>query len=270
MGALALGVCLLAPGAVLAAGAPALAKSATRNANDLQRAAWACEAGARSLASAGPSGRFFLGGLDPDAGQGDKPTLILEGDRLTGFGRLSDDQEWSNIHFACTLSPGLGRANTFIFDVLSPIDTAASEHRSGVVAARNSARMTWSVGAAGPVTLVHGVKETDDRDFIADCATHSRQIEVRLTRTVKWLKADGYVTVGISTGAKSGLYVARGVMNDEFGAIMPVFTLDANDPLIDWMAAGASLLINVGDETVYTVSLKGAARAAKTFAAACQ
>jgi hypothetical protein len=56
------------------------------------------------------------------------------------------------------------------------------------------------------------------------------KIQVSLTNTVKWLKEGNYVTVGVSGGPGSGLYVGRGVIDDNLGVAVPVIKASAKDP----------------------------------------
>jgi len=263
------GLLLSAPGTALAATAPPLSKTMAQDTNDLQRAVWACEAGAPVLASIKPAGtkpRFFLGVVDSGAGARAVPPLTLSAKRLSGLGQISTDKGWSNIRFDCTLSPGLDQARTFTFDIVSPVK-ASSQPPASSPASTNS-RMTWQVDTNPPM-LTHGVPDTDDQDFSAHCTAKSGTITIALSNTVSGLKAGDFVTVGISSGPKSGLYVGRGVLDEEAGVAVPAVTI-SDDPLVDWMAARSTLLINIGQETVYSVSLNGSAAAVRTFENGCR
>jgi hypothetical protein len=253
---------------------PPLPKQIAANANDLQRAVWACEAGARYLAPGSKTTsvppRFFLGSVSAGGALADKLPLVLDGGHLSGLGRLSTDQGWSTIRFECALSSTLGQATAFTFESLSPITEDRSEAPPPAAARARGARMSWYVEGADTPTLVHGIRQTDDRDFAASCVAHSGNIKVALTNTVRWLKAENYVTVSLSNGPGSGLYVARGVMDDNLAATVPVFTVNPDDPLVGWMTAGRSLLINIGGDLAYDVPLTGSARAVRRFEAACR
>jgi hypothetical protein len=256
-----------------AAEAPVLPADLSKNSNDLQRAVWACEGGATSFQQGSgqkDSGRarFFLGTVDASASRSEPP-LALQDNRLSGLGSLSNDKGWSNIRFDCTLSPDLRKPTAFKFEVVSPIPNDSSPPDDSEAAKAASAGKSWYVDTSGPIVLTHGVKETDDRDFIASCVKSSGEIQVSLTQTRKWLKDGNYVTVGISGGPGSGLYVGRGMTDDNLGVAMPVFKASAKDPLLSWIASASSLHINLGGESTYDVSLKGSAQAAKAFAAAC-
>ncbi|TIS95543.1 hypothetical protein [Mesorhizobium sp.] len=256
-----------------AAEAPRLSADLSKNSNDLQRAVWACEGGATSFQEGSgqkSSGRtrFFLGTVGASASRSEQP-LTLKENRLSGLGSLSNDKGWSSIRFDCTLSPDLRKPMAFKFDILSPIPDSSSPPDDSDAAKAADTGKNWYVDTSGPIVLTHGVKETDDRDFVASCAKSSGKIQVSLTNTVKWLKDGNYVTVGISGGPGSGLYVGRGVIDDNLGVAMPVFKASAKDPLLGWIASGSSLHINLGGESTYDVSLKGSAQAARAFAAAC-
>lgn len=258
---------------VLASGAPVLPEKMAHDTNDLQRAAWACESGAATFMqqpdTAGRA-RLFLGTVDASANVNDKPALTLQGNRLSGFGKMSDDRGWSNIRFECSLSQDLRQATAFKADLLSSIPQGKGPPpQSGVIKAADSDRMSWRVEAPGPVGLVHGVPETDDDDFRASCLKGMGEIHVDLTNTVKGLKPSGYVTVNITSGSGSGLYIAHGAMDDEAGVALPAFSASTKDPLWHWMATGKSLLVNIGSDYVYEVSLKGSTQSVKALIAAC-
>ena len=260
------GLALLASGVVQAQGLPADMLAST---NALQRAAWACEAGAAKLAQPASAGqRFFLGVADPSGAHNKQAPLALSGTVLTGLGNVSDATGFSDIGFSCTLSDDLRQASAFSFDVLGPTP-ASDTPPSAVAAAPNVADMVWTTAGDASLSLVHGVPETDDIDFSASCARGSDAVSMSLSHTVSGLSTDSYATIGVTSGGNSALYVAQGVMNDSLGAFMPTLDLPTGDPLIGWMETGNTLLINIGSEVVYEVSLKGSAKPARDFAAAC-
>ena len=211
--------------------------------------------------------RFFLGVVDHGAGLGSQAPLVLKAGTLTGLGQVSDARGWSNIRFACGLSPARDRATTFTSAVLSPVGPAAAA--PAAVRAASGAQMAWFVDGTSPAALVHGVRATDDRDFYAACAPRSGQLELRLTQTARWLHAGDYTTVSINAGIKTLLYVARGVPDQNLGVAIPVVALAATDPLIAQMAAGTELQLTIGADTVYSVSLSGGAAAIGGFARLC-
>jgi hypothetical protein len=249
--------------------APKLSEGMARNTNDLQRAAWACEGGASSFESgkaAGNGARFFLGTVDA-SGNRNEPPLILKGNSLSGLGSLSDGKGWFNIKFDCTLSADLRQPTAFKFETLNPIPASTTSPQPSVARTADGDEMKWTAQTGDSARLVHGVPETDRQDFYAGCS--KGRIEVQLQNTVSWLKAGTFASVSISDGSLSGLYVAKPVMDDESGAFIPVISLDAKDPLPQWIARGNNLHINIAAESVYDVPLRGSAQAAKTFAAAC-
>jgi hypothetical protein len=261
-------------GAVASAAAPLPVKLAA-GANDLQRAVWACEAGGESLRTPPKAGevrsRFFLGTVDNSAHKRDESPLILQGTHLSGLGNLSNDRGWSNMRFDCTLSRDLREGKTFKFEIVSPIPANnALPPTSGPTKAPAARKATWYVKGANPEYLFHGIKETDDRDFVASCANGSGKVEVILTNTVKWRKKDNYVTVSITSRDGAGLYIGRGILDDNLGVTVPIFTVDIKDPLLSLIATGSSLHINIRSEAVYDVSLKSAAQAVKNFSSACR
>lgn len=271
LGMLCPALLVLTPMPALASNPPPLSKVTARNANDLQRAVWVCEAGAQSLASARSSGgsRFFLGVVDHDAGLNKQSPLMLLAGHLSGLGQVSTGHGWSNIRFTCGLSPALDRAKSFTFTIVSSVKMNSSPQPDAAKAIGN-ARMTWHVDGTDPLMLVHGIKETDDQDFVARCAAKSGTIEIHLTRTVSWIKPGDYVTVSMVIGGKSLLYVARGVMDDNLGAAVPVFSVETEDGLVTSIGAAGELLINIGAETAYSVPLGGSASPASSFTKACR
>jgi hypothetical protein len=250
-----------------AASSPILSKTIAANSNDLQRAVWACEAGAQALSPV-KGARFFPGLLDAAATSSATAPLTLTAGRLEGIGQMSGTKGWSNIRFVCTLSPGLDQAKSFTYTVLSPVKAG-----DGVMAPPPSVRprdMNWYVEGTNPVSLVHGVPQTDYRDFIALCVPKSGTSKVYLTQTKPGLKAGDAELIGVTAGGKSGLYVARGVMNDNLGVVVPVLDVPAGDLLTVGSATAADLQINIGAEYVYSISLTGSAAAGSAFTASCK
>jgi hypothetical protein len=244
--------------------APVLPKAIAASANDLQRAVWACEAAAQAKAPA--HARFFLGTVDHGAGPGDQPPLVLTGSTLTGLGQASNDKGWFNISFTCSLTPALDAARSFTPHGLWPIKPSDAVPSPAIPAAIGK---TWYVAGTDRLTLTHGVKETDDRDFVATCAAKSGVVDIRLTHTASWLKAGGYATIAITANGKSLLYVARGAADENLGAVIPVLSVPTGDPLFAQIASGAELSITIGADTVYSVLLKGAGTPVRSFTAGC-
>ena len=251
---------------------PRLPLSIARGANDLQRAAWACEGGAPVLtpAAAPAAGRmrFFLSG-GGESGTDEAPLVLVDG-KLSGIGWLSDDRGWSVIRFQCSLARDLRRATAFNFWVIAKAAAPSGDPTAPDSLARPSAKIrTWMVQPA-TATLSHSVPETDDRDFRADCVPHSGEVSILLTQSVPWLKKDGYVVVTLGDGTRSGLYVARAKPNEEGGAFVPDVSVAASDPLFTLMAEGKTLLVNVGRDVAYGVPLAGATEPVKAFSAVCR
>ncbi len=272
MKAIALALLLACPRSASAETAPVLSADLAASSNDLQRAVWACESGARSLSpptpDAGLRARFFLSGPDPSVSRSEPPLALSDG-ALTGLGRLSDERGWSNIRFSCGLTANLRQATAFAFTLISSIPASGEPPAPGLAAPAGASGMRWYIAQAGGPRLVHGVKATDDQDFIASCGASRGAIEVELTQTVKGLSAGDYVVVSVASGPRSALYVAKGVANEELGSPMPVFTAGPEGGPIGAIAAGRALLINIGHESVYQISVRGGARPARAFLAAC-
>jgi hypothetical protein len=271
-GLIAAAISVLFGGAAVAALAPRLPPALAANANDLQRAAWACEAGAPVLAPSSATAksvpaRYFLAGAG-EAGTAEPP-LVLGSHDLSGFGWLSDDRGWSVIRFRCALAPDLRRATAFGYSVLARAKAPASDPTGSEARKDATSRSrTWSADLQ-EASLLHGVPQTDDIDFSARCKPHSGRVTVSATRTVAWLKTGGYVVLALGDGAHNGLYVARGRYQEEVGARMPEFSVPADAPLFDWMENGRILLVNVGGDLAYSVPLKGAPVPVRDFRTVC-
>ena len=262
--AIAAAIGLLCVDGALAATAPRLSLTLAASANDLQRAAWACEAGAPVLAG---QARYFLSGAG-EAGTAEPP-LVLGARRLTGLGWRSDDQGWSVIRFRCALTPDLRRATAFSSSVLAQAKAPTGDPTAQAPPSQAlSPSKVWSADLQA-AHLDYGVPQTDDVDFRVRCIPHSGRVVVSLGNTVEWLKAGGYVVLSLGDGDHTGLYVARGVVDEESGADMPVVEVPADDPLFASMAGGRSLLINVGRDLAYSLPLAGAAGPVRAFAAVC-
>lgn len=269
MSSFAVGLAVLAtPFAAGAAPSPILSKSIAANSNDLQRAVWACEAGAQALSPV-KGARFFPGLLDENATSSATSPLILTAGRLEGIGQMSGVKGWSNISFICTLTLALDQAKTFTYKVLSPVKFSDTIPASLATENPND-RKTWYVEGTSPVSLVHGVAQTDDRDFLARCVPKSGAVKVYLTKTRPGFKAGDAEIIGVTAGGKSGLYVARGVVDDATGAVLPVLDVPAGDLLTSGSATATELQINIGAQDVYTISLKGSAAPGTAFTAACK
>ena len=257
----------------MAARAPRLTDAVAASANDLQRAAWACEAGAPALAAASDATktgqvRYFLAAAGVAAA--DEPPLVLTPGHLVGVGLLSDDLGWSVIRFRCTLASDLRQAKVFTFSILARAKTPVGDPTSSA-SLREAARpaKNWNTELKR-ATLSYGVPHTEDIDFWAECRTGVGSVSLQMGRTVDWLKKDGYVVLTLGEGSRSGLYVARGALDEEAGSYMPAVTISPGDSLFEWLTTGTTLSIDVGGDLAYTLPLKGAAAPAQAFAAACR
>jgi hypothetical protein len=158
------------------------------------------------------------------------------------------------------LSPDLTKATAFTFQKVSPSAAAPPPMSNAPI----TPAKRWNGDAK---SISFGMPETDDTDFNASCAKGGTT--VYLQRTVAALKLGGFVTVSLSAGGFSGLYVAKSVMSEEAGVYLPQFSLPAGDGLADAMARGQSLHINIGGDTAYDLPLKGGSAALSRFAAVC-
>jgi hypothetical protein len=128
----------------------------------------------------------------------------------------------------------------------------------------------WYVRGTDPVDLIHGVKETDDQDFFAGCKPGSGDVLIIVTQQVGSLTDGGTVPVDVAIDSRSRRYVARGMVNQSLGVPVPTIRIPANDPLLDWMAAGYNIRITIADAFDKHLSLHGSAHAVRRFIAACR
>ncbi len=236
--------------------------------NKLQRAVWACEAGAQKFSAQKANQstpRFFLNGADRSAAQelGSSPPLLLLGNKLGGIGRMSDDDGWHNIHFECTLTPDLKVATAFEIKRQWKMPVNTHEVPQSPAISASTPKMAWHAGTEGPAlkTLTFGIPETDDRNFMMSCLPGSNMIVIPLTQTIRGLQSDHYSAVTITAGSYTGLYIARGALDEGSGAVMPVLTVDlANDPLLQKIRKDQNLHINISGELAYDVMGQSAAK----------
>jgi len=251
----------LAPYTASAAAAPVLPAELAATTNNLQRAVWACEAGAQARAK--PGTRFFLGIVENNAVQAEKPPLLLLGSQLSGFGQISNNQGWFNISFQCTVRPDLRQAKEFKFTVASPVQPPNAAPQPHIATAPDADKMPWLLSGTTALQLAHG--KGKDQDFRADCIRGSGTIQLRLTHSLPGLRPGNFLLTGITGGPNSALYVAETNARN-----MPGFTIAADDPLWTWMGTAKSLLVNLGGEFVYEVSQHDSAPAIAGFQQACR
>jgi hypothetical protein len=253
---------LLAPLTARAATAPTLSAEMANTTNNLQRAVWACEAGAPAFAkSAGQGTRFFLGTIDPAAARATPLPLALNETRLSGFGQISNNSGWFNISFDCNLRPDLMQAKSFSFAIQSPVKMSDAPPQSHIATMPNADEIPWSADFTATPQLTHGTGK--DQDFFASCTSGSTTIQLRLAHSLGWLKPGDHVVTTITDGRNSALYIA------ELTAA-PNIAIPTSDPLWRWLGKGKTLLINIGGEYVYEVSQNGSGQAVTGFLHACR
>ncbi|WP_037546270.1 hypothetical protein [Stappia stellulata] len=131
---------------------------------------------------------------------------------------------------------------------------------------------TWYVERAGgeSLALVYGIRETDDRGFLATCRPGSGEIDFITQTTVDRLAPGGTASVTLSARDQTRSYTARGSSaNTQSGQPDAVVSLRATDPIWTALIRGSTLSVNVEGSPAYRVSLSGSAGPVGRFREAC-
>lgn len=123
----------------------------------------------------------------------------------------------------------------------------------------------------GSLTVIqHGVPQTDDRDFRADCSTQSGFAKITFQQAPAGLMEGMPQAVRITAGDFSGTYNAFGSSNlNEAGVSLPEVNIEMTDPLWEAMIRQSELSIAVEGLPAHPVSLKGSANPVRLFVATC-
>ncbi|WP_417767039.1 hypothetical protein [Stappia sp.] len=133
-------------------------------------------------------------------------------------------------------------------------------------------RREWYVspGQGDTLRLVYGIRETDDRGFLATCERGSNQIETSLLPGELRLAENAPVDVALSARDITRRYTGRGSSaNNESGRSMPLVRLAADDPIWSGLARGEALTVALQGSWRYRVSLSGSAGPVRAFQQAC-
>lgn len=121
-----------------------------------------------------------------------------------------------------------------------------------------------------PSLLQHGVPQTDDRDFRADCSTQSGFAKITFQQAPAGLLEGMPQAVRITAGDFEGTYNAFGSSSaNEAGVSLPEVNIEMTDPLWEAMIRQSELSISVEGLPAYPVSLKGSANPVRLFVATC-
>lgn len=121
-----------------------------------------------------------------------------------------------------------------------------------------------------PTMLQHGVPETDDRDFRADCSTQSGFAKITFQQAPAGLQEGMPQAVRITAGDFEGIYNAFGSSSaNEAGVSLPEVNIEMTDPLWEAMIRESELSISVEGLPAHAVSLKGSANPVRLFVATC-
>lgn len=127
-----------------------------------------------------------------------------------------------------------------------------------------------SSGQGDSLSLVYGIRETDDRGFLATCSRGSNQIDATLVPGDLRLAENAPVDVALSARDITRRYTGRGSSaNNESGQSMPVVRLAADDPIWSGLARGETLTVALQGSWRYRVSLSGSAGPVRAFQQAC-
>ncbi len=130
----------------------------------------------------------------------------------------------------------------------------------------------WYVmdGRGDSVSLVYGIRETDDRGFLASCSRGSNLIDATLAASNVRLAENAPVDVTLSARDVTRSFTGRGSSADnESGQSLPIVRIAADDPIWSGLARGDTLTVALNGTWRYRVSLSGSARAVRAFQQAC-
>ncbi|MCK7615302.1 hypothetical protein [Roseibium sediminicola] len=121
-----------------------------------------------------------------------------------------------------------------------------------------------------PSLLEHGVPQTDDRDFRADCSTQSGFARITFQQAPAGLLEGMPQAVRITAGDFENIYNAFGSSTaNEAGVSLPEVNIEMTDPLWEAMIRQSELSIAVEGLPAHAVSLKGSANPVRLFVATC-
>ncbi len=118
--------------------------------------------------------------------------------------------------------------------------------------------------------LQHGVPQTNDRDFRAECSAQTGFAKITFQQAPQGLKEGAPQTVRVNAGEYSATYTAFGSSNsNEAGVSLPEVNVEMTDPLWEAMIRQAELSISMDGLPALPVSLKGSANPVRLFVATC-
>ncbi|WP_300074644.1 hypothetical protein [uncultured Ruegeria sp.] len=118
--------------------------------------------------------------------------------------------------------------------------------------------------------LVHGIPETDNQDFVAQCTKGGGSFVWSTPYTAEGF--GHYAQVQLSVFAPStkseSLYAADPVLDEESATYFALATVLFTDPLLTWIARADRLTYQFA-QAEFELDLKGSARAVREFRALC-
>lgn len=124
--------------------------------------------------------------------------------------------------------------------------------------------------AGAPSLLEHGVPQTDDRDFRADCSAQTGFAKITFLQATSEFYEGLTREVRVYAGDFKARYTAFGSSNaNELGLSLPEVNVEMSDPIWETLIRESELSIEIEGMPTYTVSLKGSANPVRLFVATC-
>ncbi|MTI19249.1 DUF3011 domain-containing protein [Rhodobacteraceae bacterium RKSG542] len=253
-------------------------------AGPLRTARLSCQAQARKVLAAkgmGVKNTAVVLGLGHVGGNkaNASPVLKLKGKELKGRGLFQSGKDtWSPFTFSCLLE----NKQTTAFNI-EVKETGTAKTLSNLIPMRDKftdnpaptkgydGTLRWQATGGDRPTLIHGVPETDDRDFLAVCNKRTGKIKVHMIAPPPDYKTGESTLVSIGSKSYVEDYAAKGGTSDnEAGVALPAIELSRSSPLWSQMIKDNDLAITIGGYLSHRVSLKGSAKPVRSFLASCR
>ncbi|MDD7910415.1 DUF3011 domain-containing protein [Pseudovibrio exalbescens] len=207
-----------------------------------------------------------------------EPVLKLRDGRLSGRGLYQKGANWTPFTFTCLL--GADGQTAFNFDYQDKRKQSVpaqslpfiGQFSSEPAALRsNDGRMEWRVEENNNrAWLVHGVAETDTRDFMAICKKGSGKARIIFDAAPVGLQAKEKALITVATKTRAEDYSAAGNKgNNEAGQPLPRLVLKTSDPLWQQLIRDNVFSVNVAGAHAYNVSLRGSSAKVRQFLRVC-
>ncbi|WP_310619206.1 DUF3011 domain-containing protein [Flexibacterium corallicola] len=207
-----------------------------------------------------------------------KPVLSLKGQMLSGRGIYKTGKNWRPFSFQCLLDKKRQAAFNITINEEKKTNLSGKSFplrdrftKKPAPVSGSEGPLQWQfIGGTAP-RLTHGVRETDDRDFIATCNKRTKTIDIVMIAPPASFFQGQSTRVSISSKTLSEDYSAFGSSPDSEGGVsLPVVRVGPSAPLWKQMIKDRELAINIGGYLSHKISLSGSAKPIKTFLKACQ